>query len=204
MIDVQAFEAASGAASGPCRRSRSAGSSSCRPSEGLELSPWPMSSGKMRKYLVMSSGWPGPKRTLEKIGLNSECALAAGAVQQQHGVVDVAGGVAVRRAECEVVELELGQRLAGAELEIVRDVESSLTGHCDCGRCLRGLVDIVCAEAMVANAERARRGCAHVAAPVDALAEKQIPFGDDNKRSPQRRKRSGSALVSRCEFFSRE
>ena len=57
----------------------------------------------------MSSGWPGPKRTLEKSGIEQRVAVAAGAVEQKDGVVDVAGGVAVRRAEREVVELELGE-----------------------------------------------------------------------------------------------
>jgi hypothetical protein len=69
-----------------------------RPSEGLEESPWPMSSGRMRKYFVMSRGWPGPKRTSEKT-------IAAGAVEQKDGVVDVAFGVAVWLAEGEVVQV---------------------------------------------------------------------------------------------------
>ena len=87
------------------------------------LSPWPMSSGRMRKYLVMSKGWPGPKRTLEKMGFRRVWRVAAGAVEEEDGVVDVAGGVAVRGAEGEVVEIELGEGFAGAELEVLGDVE---------------------------------------------------------------------------------
>ena len=76
----------------------------------------------------MSSGWPGPKSTSENDGIEEGAAVAAGAVQEEDGVVDVAGGVAMRRAEREVVEVELGQSFAGAEAEVVRDVEAVLDG----------------------------------------------------------------------------
>jgi hypothetical protein len=46
-----------------------------RPSDDLFDSPCSMSSGRMRRYLVMSSGWPGPKGTSETTGLSSEWAL---------------------------------------------------------------------------------------------------------------------------------
>jgi hypothetical protein len=54
--------------------------------------------------------------------------VAAGAVEKQDGVVDVTGGVAVRRAEGEVVELELGKGFAGAEVEVVGDVVAGCAG----------------------------------------------------------------------------
>ena len=52
-------------------------------------------------------------------GVEERVGVAAGAVEEEDGVVDVACGVAVRRAEREVVELELGEGFAGAELEVV-------------------------------------------------------------------------------------
>ena len=56
---------------------------------------------------MMSSGWPGPKRTLEKMGFVAACsARHAGAVEQEDGIVDVACGVAVRSAEGDVVQIE--------------------------------------------------------------------------------------------------
>ena len=54
--------------------------------------------------------------------------VAAGAVQQQDGVVDMAGGVAVRRAQREVVQLELGQSFAGAEAEVGDGVDAVFGG----------------------------------------------------------------------------
>ena len=44
--------------------------------------------------------------------------VAAGAVQQEDGVIDVAGRVAVGRAQGQVVELELREGFAGAEAEV--------------------------------------------------------------------------------------
>jgi hypothetical protein len=39
-------------------------------------------------------------------------------VEQKYGVVDAAGGVAMRSAKCEVVQLECEEGLAGAEAEV--------------------------------------------------------------------------------------
>src|SRR5579859_231109 len=44
--------------------------------------------------------------------------VAAGAMQQQNGVVHMTSGITVSRAQREVVQLELGQSFAAAELEI--------------------------------------------------------------------------------------
>lgn len=65
---------------------------------------------------------------------------AAGAVQQQDGIVGVALGVAVQRPEREVVEMQIGERLARAEAKVM-DVEACV---CDGPVCrgvprLRGL-----------------------------------------------------------------
>ena len=48
--------------------------------------------------------------------------VAAGAVQEEHGVVDLACAVVVRRAEGQIVQLQLGQGFTGAEAEVLRGV----------------------------------------------------------------------------------
>jgi hypothetical protein len=58
-------------------------------------------------------------------GVEQGVSAAAGAVQQQDGIVSVALGVAVQRPEREVVEVHIGERLAGAEAEVM-DVEASV------------------------------------------------------------------------------
>src|SRR5260370_37355103 len=86
-----------------------------RPSDGLLDSPWPMSSGRMMKYLVMSSGWPGPKRTSEKTGLSSEWAPPPVPCSSRTAL----SAWPSVRPEREVVEVQIGERLAGAEAEVV-------------------------------------------------------------------------------------
>ena len=54
--------------------------------------------------------------------------VAAGAVQEQDGVIDMAGGIAVRGAEGEVMQLERGQGFARAELEVGYGVGAVLGG----------------------------------------------------------------------------
>ena len=63
----------------------------------------------------------GAEQHIGENGIQQRVRIAAGAMQQEDGVIDVAGSVALRRAEGEVVELELRQRLAGAEAEIGKD-----------------------------------------------------------------------------------
>src|SRR5204863_9362463 len=46
---------------------------------------------------------------------------STGAVKDQHGVAHDAGRVALRRADGPVMEVQLGQALAAAEREVVRD-----------------------------------------------------------------------------------
>ena len=75
----------------PCRHSRSPGKRMCRPSQGLHDFPWPMSSGRIMKYLLISSSWPGPNSTAANCGATGTGPVAAGAVQDQHGVVHMAG-----------------------------------------------------------------------------------------------------------------
>ncbi len=48
--------------------------------------------------------------------------VASGAVEEEDGVVYVAGGIAVWLAEGDVFELEFGEGFAGAELEVLDDV----------------------------------------------------------------------------------
>jgi len=104
-----------------------------RPSEGLEDAPWPISAGKMRKYLWMSRGCSGPKRTVEKRGLKRVWASPPVPWRRRNGVVDVAVGVAVGGAEGEVVELEVGEGFARAEVEVVGDVVARIAGVGGCG-----------------------------------------------------------------------
>jgi hypothetical protein len=49
-------------------------------------------------------------------------------VQDEHGVVDMTLGVAVRRAEGAVVEAKFGQGFAGMEVEVARGVVALLNG----------------------------------------------------------------------------
>src|SRR5262249_30182708 len=66
---------------------------------------------------------------------------ATGAVEDQHGVRDLACRVAGRLAEREVVDLQVRQRLTGAELEVLED-EVALAGGCRRGG--RGLGCAAC------------------------------------------------------------
>ena len=66
----------------------------------------------------MSNGWPGPKRTSAKTGLSSEWALPPVPCSSRTALSAWPLGVAVRRAEREVVEVQIGKRLAGAEAEV--------------------------------------------------------------------------------------
>jgi hypothetical protein len=60
----------------------------------------------------------GAEEHIREQGVQQRVGTAAGAMEQEHGIIDVAGGVAVGRAEGEVVQLELRQRLSGAEAEV--------------------------------------------------------------------------------------
>ena len=70
-------------------------------------------------------GLAGAEEDVGEDGVEQGVGVAAGAVEKEDGVVDVAGGVAVRRAESEVVEVQLGEGFAGAEAEVM-DVEASV------------------------------------------------------------------------------
>ncbi len=76
----------------------------------------------------MSKGWPGPKRTLEKTGFDQRMGVAAGAVEEEDGVVDVAGRVAMGCAEGDVVEVKLFDGLAVFEVEVGDVVVAVLGG----------------------------------------------------------------------------
>ena len=65
----------------------------------------------------------GTEEDVGEDGVQQRVALATGAVQQKDGVIHVAGGIAMRSTEREVVESELGKRFASAEAEVMRDVE---------------------------------------------------------------------------------
>ena len=62
-----------------------------------------MSSGRIRKYFVMSSGAPGPEKHVGEKWIHQRVRIAARAVQQQHCIIGMARGIAVRSAQRQVV-----------------------------------------------------------------------------------------------------
>jgi hypothetical protein len=67
-------------------------------------------------------GLAGAEEDVGEDGVEEGVGVASGAVEEQDGVVYVAGGVAVRGAERDVLELEFGEGFACAELEVFDDV----------------------------------------------------------------------------------
>jgi len=63
-------------------------------------------------------GLAGAEENVGEDGIEKGVGVAAGAVEQEDGVIDLAGCVAVGRAQGQVMELELGQGFAGAEAEV--------------------------------------------------------------------------------------
>ncbi len=95
--------------------------------------------GKMRKYLVISSGAPGTKSTSEKNGIQQRMRIAAGAVQQQDRIIDVAICIAMGRSQGKVVQLERGQGFAASKAEVGKNRGAVYGmplagGGWDCGR----------------------------------------------------------------------
>ena len=80
-------------------------------------------------------GLAGAEEDVGEDRVEEGVSVAAGAVEEEDGVIDVAGGVAVRRAEGEVVEFELRDGLAGAEVEVRDDVGAVLRGPQWAGGC---------------------------------------------------------------------
>ena len=76
--------------------------------------PAPIASGRMMKYSLASSGWPGAEQLAGEGRRQHAGARAAGAVQDQHRL---AGRLADRR----VVQAQLGHHLAGVEAEVAGD-----------------------------------------------------------------------------------
>ena len=64
--------------------------------------------------------------------------IATGAVEEEHGIIDVARCIAVGRAESEVMQLELGQRLASAETKVGQNSNAVYGGPGNGKRLLRG------------------------------------------------------------------
>ena len=73
------------------------------------------------KYFVASSGWPAPNSSPREHVAKELRTVAAGAVHDQHGVVDMAV-ILVDRAERAVVHAQFRQRSAVGEFEIADDV----------------------------------------------------------------------------------
>ena len=79
-----------------------------------------MPSGRMMKYRAASSSWPAPNSSPPNVRDRKSLARAAGAVQDQHCVAHDASGVALRRPDRPIMELQRRQRFARPELEIAR------------------------------------------------------------------------------------
>ena len=73
-------------------------------------------------------GLAGAEEDVGEDRIEERVSVAAGAVEEENGVVCVAGSVAVWGAEGEVVELEFGEGFAGAEAEVLDDVSAVLGG----------------------------------------------------------------------------
>ncbi len=84
--------------------------------------------GKDEEVFVDVEGLAGAEEDVGEDGIEERVGVAAGAVEQEDGVVDVTTRVAVRRAEGEVVELESGEGFTGAEAEVARDVVAGCAG----------------------------------------------------------------------------
>src|SRR6266850_6871420 len=64
---------------------------------------------------------PRPEKLVGESFSEESLAGAAGAMENEHGVYDLAGGVALRLADSGVVQSQFGESLAGAELEVLSD-----------------------------------------------------------------------------------
>jgi len=107
----------------------------------LELWP-PYIVGQDEEVLLDIERRAGGEEHVREDGVHEGVGVAAGTVQQEDGVVDMALRVVVRGAEGEVVQLELRQRLAGAEAEVGQGL-----GAVDCGPAAGGCELGVCGDA---------------------------------------------------------
>ena len=80
----------------------------------------------------------GAKEHVGEDGVQQRVGTAAGAVQQEDGVIDAPGRVAMNCSQGEVVQLELGQRFADAEAEVGENGGSVHCGPCGDRRGLCG------------------------------------------------------------------
>ena len=81
------------------------------PVRGLRHLPAPSASGTMMKYLAASSGCPAPGHFAGEIRAHHALAGAARTVQHQHRL-------ARRVTDCHIVQLQLGEDLAGVKAEV--------------------------------------------------------------------------------------
>jgi hypothetical protein len=114
----------------------------------------------MRKYFVMSSGCARREQHVREQRIHQRVRVAAGAMQQQHRVVHVAGGVAVRRAEGEVVQLEFRQRLIAAKVE-VRQHNSTIDRGPSDSRRLRGRIRTGKRHCLATAGATKQKGCSN-------------------------------------------
>ena len=80
----------------------------------------------------------GAEENIREQGIHERVGIATGAVEEEHGIIDVARCIAVGRAESEVMQLELGQRLASAETKVGQNSNAVYGGPGNGKRLLRG------------------------------------------------------------------
>src|SRR5262249_55209089 len=102
-----------------------------KPSLGLDEPPRPMPSGTMMKYWLASRGEPGANSSSASVGRRQLSTVPP--VPCSNSTAFAMSPVALRLGgpKREVVELQLGQSLAGAETEIPEDeIPFALIGPC--------------------------------------------------------------------------
>ena len=93
----------------------------CSPSDGFELCPWPISSGRIMKYFVISSTAAGREQHVGKHRIHQRMRAAARPMQQQNRIVHMPRRVAMRSPQRDVVQPEFRQSLARAKTKILQD-----------------------------------------------------------------------------------
>jgi hypothetical protein len=69
-------------------------------------------------------GFARAKKDVREHGIHQRMGVAAGAVEQEDGIIDVALGIAMRSAQGEVVETKPGERFAVLKLEVLDGVDA--------------------------------------------------------------------------------
>ena len=145
----------------------------------------------------------GAEEHIREERIQQRVGIAAGAVEQEHSIIHVAGRIAVRGAEREVVQLELGQGFAGAKAEVWQRTAPSTVGQEIAGACaaaegFAGARDMVWQlaaapiESVAAIAKRNLRGCIGTSRAVDSRIAPRWQFA---------KRRRGSGCLQELQRF---